>query len=87
MVVRFRSATGDAAIPRVAIAVLGEDGRVALQRCVLCIAGGSASHISSDNEVAHCLRGPTHGDVRQYFVEELEFRASALIRDNTAILP
>ena len=84
---RFRDTARDAAIPRVPIAALGEDGRVALQGCVLCAADGSSPHISSDNEVAHGLGGPAHGDVRQNFVEELKFCASALVGDHTAILP
>ena len=87
VIVRFRDTACDAAIPRVAIAALGEDRRVALQGCVLGGADGSSSHISCDDEVAHALRRLAHGDARQDLVEELQFYASIFIGDNASILP
>ena len=85
LIVGFRDAAGD--IAPVAVASFGEDCRVALQHRVLCVAGGSSSHTSSDNEVAHRLRGPARGDVRQNLVEEIQICTSALVGDHAAILP
>ena len=87
VIVRFRDTAGDAAIPRIAIAALGEDRRVALQGCVLGGADGSSSHISCDDEVANAVRRLAHGNAGQDIVEELEFCASAVTGDNASILP
>ena len=87
VVVTSRDPARDAPVPSVSIAALGEDGRVALQGCVLGGTDGSSSHVSRDDEIAHLLRGLAHGDVRQDIVEELEFCASAFIGDNAPILP